>query len=108
MPNFEELFSRIISEIKNELNPIQLILYGSRANGTANLDSDFDFVAVVPEFDSSQRAETMLKLSARLWKELDVEVQVWVYSQEQFEERKNEFSSVPEIALSTGVEVNLG
>jgi predicted nucleotidyltransferase len=98
----------IIESLKKELQPTRLFLYGSRANGKARPDSDYDFVAVVPEFDSKNRYSVMSKISSKLWQDLDVEVQVWVYSETQFEDWKDEFSSIPETALNTGIEVSLG
>jgi predicted nucleotidyltransferase len=104
----DQLLPKIVDALKRELNPVRLFLYGSRANGTAKPDSDYDFVAVVSEFESTARYDVMSKISSMLWSELDVEVQVWVYSQTQFEDWKDEFSSIPETALNTGVEVPLG
>ncbi len=104
----DALLPKIVEAIKKELFPLRLFLYGSRANGNARPDSDYDFVAVVPEFDSKNRYDVMSKISSQLWKELDVEVQVWVYSQTDFDDWKDEFSSIPETAVNTGIEVNLG
>lgn len=104
----DPLFSRITLFLKEHLNPTRLYLYGSRAHGNARPDSDYDFVAVVPEFDSKKRHEMMSRISSQLWAELNVEVQVWVYSQAEFDDWKDEFSSIPETALNTGIEVVLG
>ncbi len=102
------LLSKIVASLKEELNPTRLFLYGSRAKGNARPDSDYDFVAVVPIFDSKNRYKLMSKISSKLWKELDTEVQVWVYSQAEFDDWKDEFSSIPETAMNTGIEVSLG
>jgi predicted nucleotidyltransferase len=99
---------KIVESLKKEINPTRLFLYGSRANGNARPDSDYDFVAVVPQFESKKRVEMMSKISSKLWQDLDVEVQVWVYSQAEFDDWKDEFSSIPETALNTGIEVQLG
>lgn len=99
---------QIITSLKNEFHPTRLFLYGSRANGTHRPDSDYDFVLVVPEFDSQQRYEVMSQISSKFWKELDVEVQVWIYSESDFSDWKDEFSSIAETALNTGREVELG
>ncbi len=104
----DQVLPKIITSLKRELNPTQLFLYGSRANETAKPGSDYDFVAVIPEFDAKNRYDVMSKLSSKLWQELDVEVQVWVYSQADFDDWKDEFSSIPETALNTGIEVTLG
>ena len=107
-PQTDPLLPKIIASLKKDLNLIRLFLYGSRAGGNARPDSDYDFVAVVPEFDSSRRYEMMSKISSQFWQELDVEVQVWIYSQTEFNDWKDEFSSIPETALNTGIEVTLG
>lgn len=99
---------KIIESLKKELQPTRLFLYGSRASGNARPDSDYDFVAVVPEFDPKNRYDVMSRISSKLWQDLDIEVQVWVYSEAQFDDWKDEFSSIPETALNTGIEVNLG
>lgn len=104
----DPLLPKIVESLKKEINPTQLFLYGSRANGNARADSDYDFVAVVPEFDAKNRYDVMTKISSKLWQELDAEVQVWVYSQTEFDDWKDEFSSIPETALNTGIEVSLG
>lgn len=103
-----ELLPKITQILKNELNPTRLFLYGSRVNGNARPDSDYDFVAVVPVFDSKKRYKIMSQISSKLWQEMDIEVQVWVYSQADFDDWKDEFSSIPETALNTGIEVDLG
>jgi hypothetical protein len=35
-------------------------------------------------------------------------VQVWIYSEAEFNDWKDEFSSIPETALNTGKEIELG
>ncbi len=108
LPNADPLLPKIVEALKRELHPTRLFLYGSRANNNARPDSDYDFVAVVPEFAEEKRYEVMSAISSKLWGELDVEVQVWVYSEAQFDDWKDEFSSIAETALNTGFEVPLG
>ena len=47
---------KIIEDIKQRYNPLSIILYGSYANGTNNLNSDFD--ALVISFDHEQFHDT--------------------------------------------------
>lgn len=107
-PVSDETLIKIIDALKKEFQPMRLLLYGSRALGTHRPDSDYDFVMVLREFSSSRRYEVMSKISTKFWKELDVEVQVWCYSEEEFNDWKDEFSSIPETALNTGKEIPLG
>jgi predicted nucleotidyltransferase len=68
------ILNKITAALKEEFKPTRLFLYGS--NGTHRPDSDYDLVMVLPEFDSTGRYKTMAAISSKLWKELDVEVQV--------------------------------
>jgi predicted nucleotidyltransferase len=64
----------------------RVILYGSRAQGTAMLDSDFDILVV--EGDPVSKWEEMRRLREAV-KDLSVPVHVWVMGEVEFEETKN-------------------
>jgi predicted nucleotidyltransferase len=104
----DKLLSEIIDTLKKGFNPTRLILYGSRTNGTARPDSDYDFVMVLPQFDAKNRYAIMSQISSMCRSKFGVPVQVWVYSVADFNDWKDEFSSIPETALNTGIEVDLG
>lgn len=99
---------QIKETLKEKYKPLRLFLYGSRANGSARPDSDYDFVMVLSEFDSKNKYNLMSSITTALRHELNVDVQVWTYSEQDFLDWKDEFSSIPETALNTGVELNLG
>jgi len=84
-----------------------LYLYGSRAQGTARPDSDYDFVMVVDGFKPEQRLNEMMTLARDFHQLFGVQVQVWTYSPEEFKERLNDFGSIPETAVNTGREIAL-
>lgn len=96
----------ITEALKDEFNPSRLFLFGSRANGTARKDSDYDFVVVVKKTTKS-RAENMLRATKAL-SHVGVKADVFVYSEKEFLEWKDELSSIPETALNTGREIDLG
>ena len=104
----DPILDKIKAQLVKEFHPTRLFLYGSRANGTHREDSDYDFVMVLPEFDRKNRFDMMMRLSSQFQKEIGVEVQVWVYSESEFNDWKDEFSSIPETALNTGKEIELG
>ena len=108
MNSEDQKLLQITSYLKNTYKPTRLFLYGSRANGNYRPDSDYDFVMVLPEFESKNRYDLMTSISSKLWQDLDVEVQVWTYSEADFSDWKDEFSSIPETALTTGREIQLG
>ena len=97
---------QIAEELKRQFQPSRLFLYGSRANGTARPNSDYDFVMVLPVFDGN-RFEIMHQISSMFWDKHNLAVQVWVYSQAESEFKKNDFNSIPETAMNTGKEIDL-
>lgn len=99
---------QIVSWLKEKYQPLRLFFYGSRANGTHREDSDYDFVMVLPEFDSKNRLDEMMNITSQVRKALGIEAHVWIYSKADFEDWKDEFSSIPETAMNTGREIELG
>ncbi len=99
---------KITDQLKELYQPIRLFFYGSRANGSAHEDSDYDFVMVLKEFDSKNRHKLMQEISNYFHQNNDITVQVWTYSEADFNDWKDEFSSIPETALNTGKEISLG
>lgn len=97
----------IIETLRQEFQPSRMFLFGSRAHGTARADSDYDFVLVVPgnkksRFTNMHRAQELLR------EKFNVSADVFVYSQAEFDDWKDDFSSIPETALNTGREIDLG
>jgi predicted nucleotidyltransferase len=95
-----------VEVLKREFNATRLFLFGSRANGTATADSDYDFVLVVKDALVS-RLDSMTKARSILHDELQISADVFVYPQTEFDEWKNEFNSIPEIASNLGMELPL-
>ena len=54
---------RYADEVRNSLNPVAVILYGSYAKGTATDDSDIDVAVIFNGFNGD-----WLETSAKLWK----------------------------------------
>lgn len=63
------MLEKIIEYIKQKYNPLSIILYGSYANGTNNLNSDFD--ALVISYDHEQFHDTSFVN--------DIQLDVFVY-----------------------------
>lgn len=98
----------ITEQLKEKFKPTRLFLYGSRANGNHKPESDYDFVMVLKDFNSKNRYALMSEISSLFRSELGVEVQLWAYTESDFNDWKDEFSSIPETALNTGREIDLG
>lgn len=103
----EQKLKIILDALKQEFNPIQVFLFGSQTNQQAHQDSDFDIVVVVKETQKT-RIENMRFARALIRKVAGVSADVFVYDQKEFDEYKNELSSIPETALNTGRELDLG
>ncbi len=97
----------IVSVLKVEFQPSRLFLFGSRANGNTRVDSDYDFVLVVPE-NTKTRHDNMAKARHLLHEKCNISADVFVYSQKEFDEWKDELNSIPETAKNTGLEIDLG
>ncbi len=98
---------KIVSVLKSEFNPRRLFLFGSRANDTANNNSDYDFVVVVKDA-KGDRSENMSRARALIHEKVGVSADVFVYDEQEFNDWQNELSSIPETALNTGRELDLG
>lgn len=100
------LISKIAQALKEKYNPKRLFLFGSQATGKANKDSDYDFVMVVPDAKKSS-VEEMSHARSLLFQKFKISADVFIYSEKEFEDWKDEFSSIPETALNTGKEIEL-
>ena len=69
------LLEKIIEYIEQKYNPLSIILYGSYANGTNNLNSDFD--ALVISYDHEQFHDTSFVN--------DIQLDVFVYPASYFD-----------------------
>ena len=71
---------------KNNGKVLHVILYGSRAMGTASEDSDYDILVV--ETDPVNKLAEMRRLRA-LFQDLDAALDIWVMGETEFEETKD-------------------
>ena len=72
------------------LRPERIYLFGSRARGDAEQDSDFDLLIVVPEVVGSP-----YRLHQRAYDVLGAAVDVLVVSRERFERQRGVVASLP-------------
>ena len=99
----DALLHRMVKAIVDEVDPEQVILFGSRARGDATADSDVDLVVVeaVPFGDGrDRRAE-----ATRLWRALagfGVSKDILVYSRDEVEYWRDSLNHVLARALREG------
>jgi predicted nucleotidyltransferase len=103
----DQTLHKIVRLLKREFNPSRLYFFGSRAAGTWGPDSDYDFVMVVPRY-KGDRMKTWEQCRDLIRKECDVPVDVFTYSESEFRMEKDDFNSIPETAVNTGQEIDLG
>ena len=100
-----------IDQIKEVLvglfSPLRIFAYGSQIKGKASEQSDYDFVVVVKKTDLS-RWDSHELAKREILQKFNCVADVWVYTEGDFNDWKDDFSSIPEIALNTGLELPLG
>ncbi len=79
----EELNKKLLAADGERIR--RVILYGSRAQGSATEDSDFDLLVI--EKDPVSKREEMRRLRQSL-SDLDYPVDVWVMGEEEFDETR--------------------
>jgi predicted nucleotidyltransferase len=97
----------ILEALKREFNPLRAFMFGSRVTGNVQSESDYDFVLVVEKTDKT-RIENMRRARALVREVAGVSADVFVYNQKEFDEYKDELSSIPETAVNMGRELDLG
>lgn len=94
----------LVSRIVQVLRPVQIWLFGSRARGEARADSDWDFLAVVPD-DAPEQDLDMGSVWKRL-RDLRLQrVEVFTMTRSEFSEWSRSLGTLAEIVASTGVVV---
>lgn len=89
----------LLNRVLREWNPERIQLFGSRARGDANLDSDWDILVVVPE--ASVPADPLVPW--RLTRDTGVRADVIVYASPQFEAERDVPNTLAYEAASAGV-----
>ena len=96
-----ENIKKIIREkIYSEINPKQVILFGSYAYGTATKDSDIDLMIVEQNIVGSKVKEAVR--IKRILNEVDMSKDILVVSEDEFEFYKTEAGSVIRDAYERG------
>jgi len=86
-PDTEQLIEEMTDIIVREVDPKQVILFGSQARGTARADSDLDFLIV--QDHPFAPGQTRRQQMARLWRLLSrfpVSQDILVYTPDEVEE----------------------
>ena len=92
----DDLVRGIVRRIVDTVQPQKVILFGSRAQGDARADSDFDVLVIKQSDEPRYRRSIPLYVALA---DLPVEVEVMVYTPEEVEE----WSEVPQAFITTAV-----
>ena len=89
----DPILKRIVEIIVKELDPDKIILFGSRARGDYNEDSDYDILVLKRGIKPEERRPLQRKIRKTFWEKgiyPTTSVDVIVQSVEKFDELKNE------------------
>ncbi|MEO0455125.1 MAG: nucleotidyltransferase domain-containing protein [Cyanobacteria bacterium P01_A01_bin.114] len=78
----DEPLGRVLQTILQVVQPVKVILFGSRATGLARVDSDYDLLIIEAEPFSPQRSRR--REAAKVWRalaELGISSDILMYSQ---------------------------
>ena len=90
----------VLQRLVEAYQPEAVYLFGSRARGQADPDSDFDLLVVVPAGASEERRRP--QLGVRVLRGVGVSVDAVVMTRPEFERRRNIVNSLPHAALHEG------
>ncbi|MCH7639638.1 MAG: nucleotidyltransferase domain-containing protein [Bacteroidetes bacterium] len=93
---------RVVEQVVAEVQPLRIILFGSRAKGTARTDSDIDLLVVMP--DGTPALPTMQRLYRSI-NHADAAVDYLVASPDVLKRHADNIGLVYKEILRTGQEV---
>lgn len=94
--------SDAVTKLRTHFKPLKIYLFGSQAKGTANDDSDYDFLVVI-ENSEKTLPDRMIEAN-HLLKGRKYPVDIFVYTKQEFDESKEEFGSIAYLAITEGLE----
>jgi uncharacterized protein len=80
------LLDEVVARIRSAGRPSRIILFGSRARGDADEDSDLDLLVVEPALDEQDRGERMVRYRAAIGR-IGLGVDLLVLSEEELAHR---------------------
>ncbi len=96
----DPLVERVVSTIAENVRPDKIILFGSRANGTAQPDSDIDLVVVYSGPKSKQEMQVEIR---RLFHSPGFSMDLFIMTPDELESRKRFANSLAREVSETGV-----
>ncbi|MEW5724705.1 MAG: nucleotidyltransferase domain-containing protein [Thermodesulfobacteriota bacterium] len=97
MENNSGLLAEIVKRIVDKMDPLKVVLFGSRARGSARPDSDFDLMVIAESDQPRYRRAAALYTNLA---DLPVEVEIVVYTPQEVEEWRR----VPQALVTTALQ----
>ena len=99
----DPILGEIVRRFVEAFHPDKIILFGSRASGTGQHNSDYDLLVVVSRLAAPSRS---LSLQAHLLlSDMDIAKDIFFTTRDKFEVRKNVVNTLAEIAYNDGKEL---
>jgi predicted nucleotidyltransferase len=94
---------RLVRHVVDVMKPIEIWLFGSRAEGRARTTSDYDLLVVMP--DGTPEVELDPVRAWQLGWEVKVTADIIPCTRSEFDEEKREIDSLPRSATMRGCQV---
>ena len=95
----QETLDEIVSRIVKQFHPEKIILFGSHARGTIDINSDVDLLIVMPVPDTRRKLATEIDLSLV---GIDLPTDVIVVTPEEVERNKDQMGTIIRPAIREG------
>ena len=96
----DAVLTELVRRLVEAYRPERIYLFGSKARGDADIDSDYDLVVVVPDDSSPERRRSRLAYEV-LWG-TGIASDVLVCTREQFQSRLSVAASLPATVIREG------
>ena len=95
----QEMLNKIVSKIVEAVQPDRIYLFGSRAKGTEQEDSDIDLLILADMEESRRKRSIRIR---KLFPEREFSIDVLVFRPEEFERQKRLLNSISHIVSKEG------
>lgn len=99
-PQSDKILGEMVERLISTFHPEKIYLFGSKARNEAGIDSDYDFLVVVPE--SSEPGYRRARRAHRALLDVPYAADIIVLTHEEFERKKSVIGSLPETVLHEG------
>ena len=99
----DKTLTDIVGKLKIFFKPEKVYLFGSRAKGLARENSDYDLFIIVKS-SNKRMIDRMIEANDLLWGRT-VPVDVFVYTESEFNDDKDEVNSIAHAVATEGVEI---